>query len=201
MSDRRYLLDADARRHGRALIGGSPLKLFRLTGAGALAVDRIEAGEVVPRLDARRRARGCRCDPPAARSPGAVHRGRRDDRRPRARPRRRDTRRGDRRRRRLRHPGRGRHDPPGRQPWTGRGPQRRAPARGDRPRGVRRCRRHAARRLARPAPPPLRRRPGRTRRARASHRRRVVRHSNGTKSRTVRSISAIARHVCGREAG
>ena len=54
---RRWLtLDGSARRldGGRVLLGGSPLRLFRLTEAGARLVDRIEAGEAVasnPLLD------------------------------------------------------------------------------------------------------------------------------------------------------
>lgn len=47
MTTRRYRLDDRARRHGHVLIGGSPLKLFRLTEAGSHIVDRIEAGESV----------------------------------------------------------------------------------------------------------------------------------------------------------
>ena len=47
---RRWLtLDGSARRldGGRVLLGGSPLRLFRLTEAGARLVDQIEAGEAV----------------------------------------------------------------------------------------------------------------------------------------------------------
>jgi mycofactocin system glycosyltransferase len=44
---RRYLLDATVQRHGQVVIGGSPLKLFRLTAAGADLVDRIADGEGV----------------------------------------------------------------------------------------------------------------------------------------------------------
>lgn len=44
---RRYRLDDDARRYGDVLVGGSPLKLFRLTDAGARVVDRVEAGDAV----------------------------------------------------------------------------------------------------------------------------------------------------------
>jgi mycofactocin system glycosyltransferase len=40
-------LDDEAHRHGRVLVGGSPLKLFRLTEAGARVVDRIAAGDPV----------------------------------------------------------------------------------------------------------------------------------------------------------
>jgi len=43
----RYRLDGTVRRFGNVLIGGSPLKLFRLTEAGNRVVDRIEAGEFV----------------------------------------------------------------------------------------------------------------------------------------------------------
>lgn len=46
-AERRYRLDASAQRHGQVLIGGSPLKLFRLTPAGTALVDRIAAGEPV----------------------------------------------------------------------------------------------------------------------------------------------------------
>ncbi len=47
MTDRRYQLDHGAQRYGRVLVGGSPLKLFRLTDAGARLLDRVEAGEAV----------------------------------------------------------------------------------------------------------------------------------------------------------
>lgn len=47
MTDRRYQLDHGAQRYGRVLVGGSPLKLFRLTAAGARLLDRVEAGEAV----------------------------------------------------------------------------------------------------------------------------------------------------------
>lgn len=43
----RYLLDGDARRSGTTVIGGSPLRLFRLTTAGTALVDRIAAGDDV----------------------------------------------------------------------------------------------------------------------------------------------------------
>lgn len=46
-----YALDASVRRHGDVVIGGSPLKLFRLTPAGARLVDRIAAGEQVTPSD------------------------------------------------------------------------------------------------------------------------------------------------------
>ena len=44
MSHRRLRLDADTHRHGRVVVGGSPLKLFRLTDRGARIVERIEHG-------------------------------------------------------------------------------------------------------------------------------------------------------------
>lgn len=47
MTDRRYRLDHGAQRHGPVLVAGSPLKLFRLTDAGARLLDRIEAGDEV----------------------------------------------------------------------------------------------------------------------------------------------------------
>lgn len=47
MSMGRYRLDDSARRDGTTLIGGSPLRLFRLTAAGAALVDRLERGEPV----------------------------------------------------------------------------------------------------------------------------------------------------------
>jgi mycofactocin system glycosyltransferase len=45
--ERRYVLDDGVRRHDRVLIGGSPLKLFRLTDRGATVVGRIAAGDLV----------------------------------------------------------------------------------------------------------------------------------------------------------
>ena len=45
---RRYGLDSTVQRHGTVVIGGSPLKLFRLTEAGAAMVDRIADGDTVP---------------------------------------------------------------------------------------------------------------------------------------------------------
>jgi mycofactocin system glycosyltransferase len=45
---RRYRLDDDVERHDRVLIGGSPLKLFRLTGAGNDVVDQVSSGRFVP---------------------------------------------------------------------------------------------------------------------------------------------------------
>lgn len=47
MTARRYHLDPGAQRYGRVLVGGSPLKLFRLTDAGTRLLDRVEAGEAV----------------------------------------------------------------------------------------------------------------------------------------------------------
>ena len=43
----RYRLDHTVQRFGRAIIGGSPLKLFRVTDAGAAVVDRIADGAAV----------------------------------------------------------------------------------------------------------------------------------------------------------
>lgn len=43
----RYRLDGDVRRFGTTLIGGSPLRLFRLTAGGAALVDRIATGDDV----------------------------------------------------------------------------------------------------------------------------------------------------------
>ncbi len=44
---RRYQLDSTVERHGNVLVGGSPLKLFRLTAAGSSVVERIAEGEPV----------------------------------------------------------------------------------------------------------------------------------------------------------
>ncbi len=44
-----YLLDGSVQRFGHVLIGGSPLKLFRLTPAGSALVTRLAAGDAVPR--------------------------------------------------------------------------------------------------------------------------------------------------------
>lgn len=44
----RYQLDSSTQRHGTVVIGGSPLKLFRLTTAGATLVQRIADGDEVP---------------------------------------------------------------------------------------------------------------------------------------------------------
>jgi mycofactocin system glycosyltransferase len=43
----RYQLDRTVERHDDVVIGGSPLKLFRLTAGGVEVVERIERGEVV----------------------------------------------------------------------------------------------------------------------------------------------------------
>ncbi len=43
----RYRFDRTVERHGTVVIGGSPLKLFRLTPGGVAVVDRIERGEAV----------------------------------------------------------------------------------------------------------------------------------------------------------
>jgi mycofactocin system glycosyltransferase len=43
----RYRLDRSVERHGKVVIGGSPLKLFRLTGGGVAVVDRIEQGDAI----------------------------------------------------------------------------------------------------------------------------------------------------------
>ena len=47
---RAYALDASVRRieNGRVLVGGSPLKMLRLTASGAALVDRLAAGDSVP---------------------------------------------------------------------------------------------------------------------------------------------------------
>lgn len=47
MNGRRYRLDGSVQRFARVVVGGSPLRLFRLTEAGARVVDRIAAGEPV----------------------------------------------------------------------------------------------------------------------------------------------------------
>ena len=47
MPDRRYRLDSSVQIHGTVVVGGSPLKLFRLTQAGASLVARIKAGDAV----------------------------------------------------------------------------------------------------------------------------------------------------------
>ena len=46
----RFAPDAELRRFGRVLLGGSPLRLFRVSDAGADAVDRIVDGDDVPML-------------------------------------------------------------------------------------------------------------------------------------------------------
>jgi mycofactocin system glycosyltransferase len=43
----RFRFDRTVERHGRIVIGGSPLKLFRLTAGGVAVVERIERGESV----------------------------------------------------------------------------------------------------------------------------------------------------------
>lgn len=45
---RRYRLDTSAQRFGTTVIGGSPLRLFRLTAAGARIVDQLSGGQPVP---------------------------------------------------------------------------------------------------------------------------------------------------------
>ena len=44
----RYRLDGSIQRFGNVIIGGSPLKLFRVTDAGSALIDRVAAGEPVP---------------------------------------------------------------------------------------------------------------------------------------------------------
>jgi mycofactocin system glycosyltransferase len=53
----RVVLDPQVRRidGGSVLVGGSPLRLLRLTPAGARLVDRLEAGEPVPQSDGAQR--------------------------------------------------------------------------------------------------------------------------------------------------
>jgi mycofactocin system glycosyltransferase len=48
---RRYRTDRTWRRFGHVMVGGSPLKLFRVTDAGTTVVDRITAGSDVPESD------------------------------------------------------------------------------------------------------------------------------------------------------
>ena len=43
----RYRFDRTVERHGNVVIGGSPLKLFRLTTGGVAVVERIEQGRTV----------------------------------------------------------------------------------------------------------------------------------------------------------
>lgn len=45
----RHRLDGSVQRFGRVVIGGSPLKLFRVTAEGERLIDRIAAGEAVSR--------------------------------------------------------------------------------------------------------------------------------------------------------
>ena len=44
---RRFRIDPTVQRHGAVVIGGSPLKLFRVTDAGAAVVARLVRGEAV----------------------------------------------------------------------------------------------------------------------------------------------------------
>ena len=44
---RRYRLDGSWQRFGGALLAGSPLRLFRVTGAGTRVLDRLERSEPV----------------------------------------------------------------------------------------------------------------------------------------------------------
>jgi len=44
MRARRYRLDGNVRRHGNVVVGGSPLKLFRLTDSGTDVIDQIAVG-------------------------------------------------------------------------------------------------------------------------------------------------------------
>lgn len=44
----RFVADRSLERHGEVALGGSPLRLFRLTPAGARVLDRIVAGDEVP---------------------------------------------------------------------------------------------------------------------------------------------------------
>ena len=46
---RRYRLDETVQRYGSVVVGGSPLKLFRLTPGGMNVLDRIAAGDAVDR--------------------------------------------------------------------------------------------------------------------------------------------------------
>ncbi len=48
MTGTRYRLDHSVQRFGKAIIGGSPLKLFRVSDAGASVIDRIADGDAVP---------------------------------------------------------------------------------------------------------------------------------------------------------
>ena len=46
---RRYRLDETVHRYGTVVVGGSPLKLFRLTSGGTRVLDRIAGGEAIDR--------------------------------------------------------------------------------------------------------------------------------------------------------
>lgn len=48
VAERRYRLDSTVQLHGSVVVGGSPLKLFRLTDAGTSLIARIAAGDPVP---------------------------------------------------------------------------------------------------------------------------------------------------------
>ena len=127
----RYRFDRTVERHGDVVIGGSPLKLFRLTTGGVAVVDRIERGEAVePSILVDRLLDAGAIHPVHdARRAASLHRLRRDDRRPgprRARPR---PRRRDRRRRRVAVARRRRDDPVGHQRRPGGRPNGRPRAR------------------------------------------------------------------------
>ena len=64
---RRYRLDSSVQRFGRSIVGGSPLKLFRVTDAGAAVVDRIAGRRACRRVGAGDRARRGGRDPPGTR--------------------------------------------------------------------------------------------------------------------------------------
>jgi mycofactocin system glycosyltransferase len=48
MRERTYRLDRQTERHGRVVIGGSPLRLFRLTDGGVRVLEQVETGGPVP---------------------------------------------------------------------------------------------------------------------------------------------------------
>lgn len=73
MTARHLVLDRSVRRHGNVLVGGSPLKLFRLTGAGASMLDRIEAGGPVEDSELVRRLLDAGAVHPAGRSSSVRH--------------------------------------------------------------------------------------------------------------------------------
>ena len=80
----RFRLDRTVERHGNVVIGGSPLKLFRLTAGGVAVVDRIERGESVEPsilIDRLLDAGAIHPDPDTD-GPHHVHSLRRDDGRP-----------------------------------------------------------------------------------------------------------------------